>query len=57
MTLVLEDPGGEPLDLLLDAPLPISEFLRIRILITSALCQVHERGPIHKAPQLDLLFR
>jgi predicted ATPase len=46
--LVLEDPGGEPLDQLLDAPLPISEFLRIAISITSALCQVHARGLIHK---------
>lgn len=48
MALVLEDPGGEPLDQLLDAPLQISEFLRIAISITSALCQVHERGLIHK---------
>jgi serine/threonine protein kinase len=47
-TLVLDDPGGEPLDRLLDGPLETSEFLRIAIPLTSALHQVHERGLIHK---------
>jgi PAS domain S-box-containing protein len=48
MTLVLEDPGGEPLDRLLDKPLGISEFLRIAIRLTLALRHVHECGLIHK---------
>src|SRR4051794_21843957 len=48
MTLVLEDPGGTPLDQLLGCPLDISHFLRIAILLAGALRHVHERGLIHK---------
>jgi PAS domain S-box-containing protein len=48
MTLVLEDPGGDPLDQLLDEPLGISEFLRIAIRLTLALRRMHECGLIHK---------
>src|SRR6202048_4479149 len=48
MTLVLEDPGGAPLDRLLGRPLEISHFLRIAIPLAGALRQVHERGLIHK---------
>jgi serine/threonine protein kinase len=48
MTLVLEDPGGMPLDRLLGRPLDVSHFLRIAIPLTGALRQVHERGLIHK---------
>jgi PAS domain S-box-containing protein len=48
MTLVLEDPGGVPLDRLLGRPLEVSHFLRIAIPLTRALRQVHERGLIHK---------
>src|SRR5258705_5718813 len=48
MTLVLEDPGGKPLDRLLGRPLEISHFLRIAIPIAGVLRQVHERGLIHK---------
>jgi serine/threonine protein kinase len=48
MTLVLEDPGGTPLDRLLGRPLEVSHFLRIAIPLTRALRQVHERGLIHK---------
>jgi hypothetical protein len=33
MALVLEDPGGAPLDRLLGRPLDISHFLRIAILV------------------------
>jgi PAS domain S-box-containing protein len=47
-TLVLEDPGGEPLDRLLDGALETSEFLRVAIRLTNALGQMHERGLIHK---------
>src|ERR1700676_3283986 len=48
MTLVLEDPGGAPLDRLLGRPLDVSAFLRIAIPLAGALRQVHERGLIHK---------
>src|SRR6476619_3463792 len=48
MTLVLEDPGGTPLDRLLGRPLDVAQFLRIAIPLASALRHVHERGLIHK---------
>jgi PAS domain S-box-containing protein len=48
LTLVLEDPGGVPLDRLLGRPLDISHFLRIAIPLAGALRRVHERGLIHK---------
>jgi PAS domain S-box-containing protein len=48
MTLVLEDPGGSPLDQLLGRPWEISHFLRIAIPLAVALRRVHERGLIHK---------
>src|ERR1700738_5111244 len=47
-TLVLEDPGGEPLDQLLSGPLETTIFLRIAIRLTEAIRGVHERGLIHK---------
>jgi predicted ATPase/signal transduction histidine kinase len=46
--LVLEDPGGDPLDLQLARRLGITEFLRIGISLARALRQVHARGLIHK---------
>jgi PAS domain S-box-containing protein len=48
VTLVLEDPGGEPLDRLLDGPLAVAEFLHVAIPFTRALRRMHERGLIHK---------
>jgi PAS domain S-box-containing protein len=48
MTLVLEDPGGEPLDRLVGRPLAIMEFLRIAIPLATAIGRMHERGLIHK---------
>src|SRR5712672_1309588 len=48
MTLVLEDPGGVPLDRLLGRPLDASHFLGIAIPLAGALRHVHERGLIHK---------
>jgi PAS domain S-box-containing protein len=48
MTLVLEDPGGTPLDRLLGRPLDVSHFLRIAIPLAGVLRHVHERGLIHK---------
>jgi serine/threonine protein kinase len=47
-TLVLEDPGGAPLDRLLGRPLDVAHFLRIAIPLAAALRQVHRRGLIHK---------
>jgi PAS domain S-box-containing protein len=47
-TLVLEDPGGAPLDRLLGRPLDVSHFLRIAIALAGTLRRVHERGLIHK---------
>jgi len=48
MALVLEDPGGEPLDRLLGKPLDVTLFLRIAIALVAAVRQMHERGLIHK---------
>jgi PAS domain S-box-containing protein len=48
MTLVLEDPGGAPVDRLLGRPLDVSHFLRIAIPLAGVLRRVHERGLIHK---------
>jgi PAS domain S-box-containing protein len=48
MALVLEDPGGAPLDRLLGRPLDVLHFLGIAIPLAGALRQVHERGLIHK---------
>ena len=46
--LVLEDPGGTPVDRLLGQPLEVSHFLRIAVPLAGALRQMHERGLIHK---------
>ena len=50
--LVLTDPGGEPLDLVLERdqgqPLDLTRVLRIAIGLAAALGQVHRRGLIHK---------
>jgi len=48
MVLVLEDPGGVPMDRILGRPLDASHFLRIAIPLSAALSRVHERGLIHK---------
>jgi PAS domain S-box-containing protein len=46
--LVLEDPGGEPLDRLLGAPLQLERILQLAIGIVTALSKAHQRGLIHK---------
>jgi len=46
--LVLEDPGGEPLDRMLGAPMEAGSFLRLAIGIVTALGNVHDRGLVHK---------
>jgi PAS domain S-box-containing protein len=46
--LVLEDPGGEPLDTRPGQPLDVIAFLRLAIRITGALRRAHRGGLIHK---------
>src|SRR5246127_2162586 len=50
--LVLQDPGGEPLDLVLEReqgqPLDLTRFLRIAIGLAAALAQVHRHSLMHK---------
>jgi predicted ATPase/signal transduction histidine kinase/GAF domain-containing protein len=46
--LILEDPGGEPLDRLIGQPMEIALFLRLAISLATALRRVHERHLIHK---------
>jgi serine/threonine protein kinase len=48
LTLLMEDPGGDPLLRLLGRPLEIALFLRLAIGIATALAQLHQRGLIHK---------
>ena len=49
--LVLADPGGEPLDRILEReeqPLDLARFLRLAINLATALGHAHQRGLIHK---------
>jgi PAS domain S-box-containing protein len=46
--LVLEDPGGEPLERLLGKPMDVGRFLRLSIGIAAAIGKVHQRGLVHK---------
>ena len=46
--LILEDPGGEPLDRLLGKPMELSQFLRFAVGLATALSKLHQRGLIHK---------
>ena len=46
--LVLKDPGGEPLDLLLGAPMEVGHFLRLATRIAMALGKLHQRRLVHK---------
>jgi serine/threonine protein kinase len=46
--LVLEDPGGVPLDQLLGQPLDLAFSLRIAISLLSAIGHLHQRGINHK---------
>jgi PAS domain S-box-containing protein len=46
--LLLENPGGEPLDRLLGAPMELERFLRFAIGIATALGKLHQRGLVHK---------
>jgi PAS domain S-box-containing protein len=50
--LILNDPGGEPLDQILERnkeqPMDLTRFLRIAIGLTTAIGQVHRHGLVHK---------
>ena len=46
--LLVEDPGGEPLERLIGAPMGIGRFLRLAIGIATALGRVQQRGLVHK---------
>ena len=46
--LLLEDPGGVPLDQHLGEPMEVSRFLQLAISIAAVLRQVHQRGLVHK---------
>ena len=46
--LILEDPGGEPLDRLLGQPMELNRFLRFAVGLAAALGKLHKRGLIHK---------
>jgi len=51
-TLILEDPGGEPLDQIIEAQkharLHLAQCLRISVGLAAALSQVHRQGLIHR---------
>ena len=47
-TLLLEDPGGEPLDLRGAMPMEVGRFLHLAISIAVALGKLHRRGLVHK---------
>jgi hypothetical protein len=57
MTLVLEDPGGAPVDRLLGRPLDVSHFLRIAIPLAGALRRRRRRGPAAPRRAWILRFR
>jgi PAS domain S-box-containing protein len=46
--LVLEDPGGEPLERLLSAPMALDRAVRLAVGIAKALGKLHQRGLVHK---------
>ena len=43
LALVLEDPGGMPLDQLLDEPLELQLWVRLAIGLSSVICHLHQR--------------
>jgi serine/threonine protein kinase len=48
MMLVLNDPGGEPLDQCLGKPMELGRFLRLAINLAAGLGKLHRRWLIHK---------
>jgi len=47
-TLVLTDPGGEPLERLLGKPMELTQFLRLAVGLSVVLRQMHGHGLLHK---------
>jgi PAS domain S-box-containing protein len=48
LVVILEDPPGTPLDLLLDGGMDVARFLRLAVRVTAALGHVHSRNLVHK---------
>jgi PAS domain S-box-containing protein len=46
--LVLEDPGGEPLERLVGRAMELGQFLRLAVGLSAAVGRVHQLGLIHK---------
>jgi hypothetical protein len=46
--LLLEDPGGLPLDQLVGQPLALTSWLHLAIGLTTAIDQLHRHSIIHK---------
>ena len=46
--LVLDDPGGVPLDQLLSQPLDLAFSIRLAVDLSSAIDRMHGRGIVHK---------
>src|SRR5260370_24910574 len=46
--LVLNDPGGEPLDRLIGPPMEVGRFLRLAVALSATLGRLHGRGLVHK---------
>ena len=46
--LILEDPGGKPLNGLIQGPMEVKQFLRLAVGLANALRHLHERHLIHK---------
>jgi PAS domain S-box-containing protein len=46
--LLLQDPGGEPLDRLIGPPMGLDVFLRLAVALSVALGRLHARGLVHK---------
>jgi hypothetical protein len=48
VALVLEDPGGEPLQRMLGRPMDITQFLGIAVPLAAGIGRMHAQGLIHK---------
>src|SRR5258708_24772358 len=46
--LVFEDPGGEPLNRLIQGPMEMTQFLGFAVGLATALSRLHKRDLIHK---------
>jgi serine/threonine protein kinase len=48
LTLVLEDPGGKPLERMLGHPMDVPQILHISVQLAAAIGRMHAQGLIHK---------